>query len=402
MDINNIEQYFANNQTNMLDLLINLAEINSGTFNVDGLNKVIAVLQQQFSELRCEQAIMPVSPMQYVNDSGIIEERPLGPVLRFWKRPDAPIKVLLVGHMDTVYAKDNSFQKTKRIGNDKLKGPGVTDMKGGIVVLLWALKCFEQLSQANNIGWEVLLNSDEEIGSPGSAEIIESIAKKHHLGFILEPPIDAHGTLAAANKGNGKFTFVMHGKAAHAGRNFADGRNAIYKMAEFINKLNSLNNQRKDLTFSVGIIHGGSAINAVPDLCICRVDSRASNPEDTDWALQEFQKIIDEINSDKDYRLELYGKYLRKPKILDEKAYRLYDLVKEIGSKQGLDISWKDTGGVTDGNNLSAMGLPNVDTLGVVGDFIHSSDEYMYINSMAERAQLLTNLLIYLSENGFE
>lgn len=395
-------EYFAQHQQEMLDLVVQLARINSGSLNLSGIKQVSKVLQDQFAALGGQHTLMPVSPMKFINDKGAQEERELGPALRIWKRPEAPLQVLLLGHMDTVFGADHSFQDVEFLDQGILRGPGVTDMKGGLVVLLWALKAFEQTKFADKIGWEVLLTADEEIGSPGSAEIISNCAKKHSLAFVFEPAIDDSGNLAGARKGSANYTLVMHGKSAHAGRNFFDGRNAICKMADVITEINSYNGEREGVTFNVGYIHGGEVVNSVPATCVCKLNVRVPQMLDADWAHNCLQTIVQEINDYDDYKLELHGGFQRKPKVLDPETLRLYELVQEVAAKQGTQLSWESCGGVSDGNNLSEVGVPNVDTLGVRGGKIHSANEYLVTASLTERAELLTNILINLSENGFK
>ncbi len=402
MDLQAGMQYLEQNQQQMLDFTIKLCEINSGTFNTAGIDQVAQIMQKEMAALQCEHISMPVAPYQLINQFGETVEHTLGNVQRFWKRPDAPIQVLIVGHMDTVYGPEHKFQFTKRIGGDMLHGPGVADMKGGLTVILWALKAFEQLPQAQNIGWEVLLNADEEIGSPGSGEMLGFRAKHHNVGFVFEPAMDEHGTLAGARKASGTFTFVMRGKAAHAGRNFHEGRNAICKMAEVIAKVNALNGIRDGVTINVGFIHGGEAVNVVPDCCVCKVNVRIPHDLDAAWVHEQLDKIAREFNTTPDYKLELHGEFHSKPKEMDAITTSLYTMVQDVGTKLGQKITWQPSGGSSDGNRLSEYGLPNVDTLGVRGGKIHSTQEYLIVPSLVERAKLFTNILVYLSENGFK
>ena len=401
MDLNACMQFLEQNQQKMLDLTIKLAEINSGSLNISGINTISGIMQQELMQLQCEHVAMPVAPYQQINQFGETLEYPLGKVQRFWKRPNAPMQVLILGHLDTVYSADHKFKLTKKIGGDILHGPGVADMKGGLVILLWALKAFEHLPQATQLGWEVLLNADEEIGSPGSAEIIAYRAKMHQAGFIFEPAMDENGTLASNRKGSGTFTLVLRGLSAHAGRNFHEGRNAICKMAEAVTKINALNGIREGVTINVGFIHGGEAVNVVPDCCVCKINVRLPHLADATWVSEQFNSIVQSINTT-DYKLELHGGFHRQPKEMDPKTERLYNIVQDVGAKLGQKISWQASGGSSDGNNLSAVGLPNVDTLGVRGGKIHSPQEFMLIPSLVERAKLFTNILVYLSENGLK
>lgn len=385
----------------MVDLAIKLAEINSGSFNIAGVEAVASIMREEMAKLGCEHIAMPVAPFQLINAKGEVEEFALGDVHRFWKRPDAPMQVLIIGHVDTVFSQDHKFKHTAQVGGDILHGPGVADMKGGLVVLLAALKEFEKLPQAKNLGWEVLLNADEEIGSPGSAEIIAYRAKQHKVGFVFEPAMDEKGTLVGQRKGSGTFTLVVRGRAAHAGRNFNEGRNAICKMAETISKINALNGQREGVTINIGFVHGGEAVNVVPDCCVCRLNVRVPHVADAEWTQEQLNKIVEAGLVEHDYKIELYGEFHRLPKEIDPTTEKLYKIVQAAGAQMGLDIIWQASGGCSDGNNLAAVGLPNVDTLGVRGGKIHSEQEFMLTASLVERAQLFTNVLISLSEKGF-
>lgn len=381
--------------------VIEWSNINSGSFNIPGLQRMAAVLTQAFKELDAEGNIFSLPPMEQVDVSGATQRIDLGPMLRFWKRPYAPIQVLLVGHMDTVFGVDHPFQRATRINSAIINGPGVADMKGGLCVMLEALKLFEQDAQAHQLGWEVLINSDEEIGSLGSSTFLAERAKSHQIGLVFEPAMDEKGTLAGARKGSGKFTVVVHGRAAHAGRHFQDGRNAITCMAKIISAIDALNGQRKDVTINVGEVQGGEAVNVVPPLAICRLDVRILQLEDTAWVQEQLTNIMAGINQIEGYKVELHGGFTRKPKSITGKTEKLYQLVQEVGAELGQALGWQPSGGCSDGNNLSEAGLPNVDTLGVCGGAIHSNKEYLLVDSLVARAQLTAFILKRLAQRGF-
>lgn len=250
------------------------SNINTGSFNVPGLERLAAVLTQAFSVLDCEGNVLSLPPIEQVDGVGVTQKVDLGPMLRFWKRADAPNQILLVGHMDTVYELEHPFQQAIRKSDTIINGPGVTDMKGGLCIMLEALTLFEQSDIAKNLGWEVIINPDEEIGSLGSASFLEERAKAHKIGLLFEPAMDEHGTLVGARKGSGRFTLIMHGKAAHSGREHHLGRNAIVALAHMVTKIDALNGKKEGVTLNVGHIQGGGAINVVPDLAICRFDVR--------------------------------------------------------------------------------------------------------------------------------
>nr|MDT0253440.1 M20/M25/M40 family metallo-hydrolase [Endozoicomonas sp.] len=174
-------------QDDMLARTIELAEINSGSLNRDGVNQVLRQLQKLTTHLSEDQERISVTPWEVVNDNGDIIQHPLGDALRIRKRPEAPLQVFLCGHMDTVFPKDSPFQNVRWLDDETINGPGVTDLKGGILVMLKALEVLEQSPWAEHIGWEILFNPDEEIGSPGSAPIIKEAAQRVHFGMIFEP-----------------------------------------------------------------------------------------------------------------------------------------------------------------------------------------------------------------------
>lgn len=391
------------NSRQMAERVIQWSNINTGSYNVLGLSRMASLLTQAFSELDCEGDVLSLPPIEKINSEGVAQKVDLGPLLRFWKRPKAPLQVLLVGHMDTVFPMDHPFQKAfyKDAQNEILVGPGVSDMKGGLCVILEALRAFEKTDSAKQLGWELLINPDEEIGSIGSAPYLEERAKAHHLALLFEPAMDEQGSLAAERKGSGKFAIVVHGTSAHAGRDFHLGRNAICALADIVLGLNALNGKREGLTINIGKIEGGVSENVVPDLAIARIDIRTVEPMDEVWVRGEIEQCLASVERKNEVKIDLIGKFTRKPKQLDSKTLKLYELVINLAKKQDETLVLKKSGGCSDGNNLSAVGLPNVDTLGVYGGKIHSAEEYLLVESLAKRAQLSFSILSYLSKNGF-
>lgn len=381
----------------MCTTLIDWSNINSSTYNPDGLARMANVVGDTFQALSASQQLRDLAPYQEVAHDGQLIDVPLGQALQISKRPDAPLQVILTGHMDTVFAIDHHFQQVQRIDDNTLNGPGVTDMKGGLLVMCYALQALEQTPFAKNIGWTVFINSDEEIGSPGSAPLLKELAKKHHLGLIFEPAMTPDGKLASQRKGSGKFTLVVHGRAAHAGRSFDKGRNAICKAAEVITAINALNGQRDGVTINVGRVSGGGALNIVADLAIMHLDVRLTQVDDQAWVEQQLQTIIASTNQQEGFSVELHGEFGRHPKAFDEKQQKLFNLVRDTGNLLGLSIEWQPSGGCCDGNNLAAEGIAVVDSLGVRGACIHSDKEYILLDSLVERAKLTALLLMRLA-----
>ncbi|OPX57126.1 glutamate carboxypeptidase [Oceanospirillum multiglobuliferum] len=383
-------------QDEMLRNTIALAEINSGTFNAQGVNQVGKKLIELFAPLGGDVEIIPVAPYQNVNAKGEVEAHALGDAIRIRKRTDAPLQVFFCGHMDTVFAVNHPFQTVKWLDDDTLNGPGVADLKGGLMVMLNAIAALERSPWAEKIGWEILFNPDEEIGSQGSAPLIADAAKRVHLGMIYEPSFP-DGNLAGERKGSGNFSVVIKGRAAHAGREHHLGRNAIRAMCDFISALDDLNGKREGVTINPGFIEGGGAVNIVPDLCISRFNIRLERPEDERWCQNKLADLVARIHAREGILIELHGGFTRKPKVLSPANLKLFELAQACGKDLGMQLQWLPTGGCCDGNNLAAAGIPNIDTLGVQGGKIHSADEYVKVSSLSQRAKLSALMLMKLA-----
>ncbi len=380
----------------LTDQLIELSRINSGSSNIAGLERMLRAMQIIFHPLGGEEAVVDLEPVERISDGGERTVVAVGRALSIRKRPTAPIRVLLAGHMDTVFPEDHPFQDPERPSDELLVGPGVADLKGGLLVMRTALEALERSPWADRLGWEVLLNSDEEIGSPGSAPLLERCARRNHLGLLYEPALP-DGALAGARKGSGNFTFVFHGRAAHAGREHHLGRNAVRALADFVRAVDDLNGQREGLTVNPAFIRGGGATNVVPDRALLRLNVRLAGPDDEAWFDARVREIASDIEGRDGFEVLRFGGFSRKPKPMTPDTEGLFRMVADCGDALGIPITWRPTGGCCDGNNLAAAGLPNVDTLGVVGGKIHSDEEYMEIDSLVSRSKLSALLLLGLA-----
>lgn len=370
--------------------------INTGTHNLEGLAALHGALAEAFAELGAEVETVPSQPQSVVTPSGEVVTRQLGDCLRLVKRPQAPVRVLLAGHMDTVFAADHPFQNDRLVDFDTLNAPGSADMKGGILVLLYALMAVERSRLADRVGYEVILNADEEIGSPGSSPILYEAAKRAQFACVYEPAM-ADGTLAGARKGSGNFSVVFKGRAAHAGRDHHLGRNAVVAAAEFISTINALNGVRPGLTVNVAKLDGGGPNNVVPDNAVVRFNARVDRAEDADWFMAEARGRVAAVNAREGYSAHLHGSFGRPPKPMTPQLEAFFKALKSIGVELGLDIGWKATGGVCDGNNIAAAGIPVIDTLGARGGDIHSAAEFVKLDSLEERAKLSALLLLRIA-----
>ncbi len=377
----------------MTDLVERWVNINSASDNIDGLERMAVVLSDAFSPLGGQLKLIDLVPHQIIDSSGHVVQKPLGRALSVIKRPEAPMRVFLGIHMDTVYGLDQPFQTSQRLGASTLRGPGVADAKSGIVVMLLALEALERSDVADFIGWEVLINPDEELGSPSSTPLLAQCAKRNDIGFIFEPTL-ADGSLASQRKGSGNFAIVVRGRAAHAGREFHLGRNAITAMAGLITQLDALNGWFEGLTINVAQVEGGGQMNMVPNLAICRLNVRYVDVQQEAALQSKIEEIVRQLDNRSGIGAEWHGGFTAPPKPFDEPTGQLLERVADCGRELGIDVTWRSTGGVCDGNRLAAAGLPNVDTMGVRGGDIHSPNEYLLIDSLTERAKLTALLLM--------
>jgi glutamate carboxypeptidase len=386
-------------QDTMVAQLHQFCEINSGTENLTGLMVMHDTLQNAFAPIADAIASSNLPPVPTIDMSGNTILQTYGNLLYIRKRPDLKRRVLLSGHMDTVYSANHPFQSLKYINDNCINGPGVADMKGGLIVMLHALTAFEATPYADELGWDVLINADEEIGSPASGAFLAEIAPNYQTALVYEPAMTAEGTLAKNRRGSGKLSLIATGKSAHVGRAFDQGRNAICFLAEAITAIHALNNKRDGVTINVGLIAGGDALNVVPDKAVAKLDIRINQPEDESWVRKEIDTIIAKLMR-KDYTLTVHGHFGRPVKRVDAATQQLFSRVQRIGERLGLRIDWQDSGGCCDGNNLAQHGLPVLDTLGVRGGNIHSANEFILLDSLVERAALSALLLVELAREG--
>ena len=387
-------------QSDMLAELITWCDINSGSSNFAGLTQLSEVLLAKLSAFgKAEFVNLPDRVV--VNDYGEEASFPSPPIVRLSLEKEGKPSVLLVGHYDTVYDKDHTFQLCTDLGNGLINGPGIADLKGGLSVMFKALECLHASGLVDEIGIEVLLNPDEEIGSPCSGAYLVERAKYHDVGLIFEPSLP-DGTLVGERKGSGNFTVRVNGKAAHAGRDIESGRNALLHLTKLLNEVNALYGQKEGLTVNIASIQGGGVLNVVPDLAVGRFNCRIERNDDIEWLEQKLASLVAEYDSVEGYQVALFGGITRRPKPLTKANQNLQNFITETGGLLGIKVAYRATGGVCDGNNLSQSGLPNVDTLGVRGGDIHSINEYLVIDSLAERTRFVALILMRMAKGEFD
>jgi glutamate carboxypeptidase len=365
--------------------------INTGTGNLDGLARQAGELANAFAGLPGEVELRDAASVTAVDANGHEVEQANGQHLLLRVRPEAERRFLLTGHMDTVYPPTHPFQTASWPDADTLNAPGAADMKGGLVVILHALLAFERSEAAGSVGYDVMINSDEEIGSLSSAALIAELARGKAAALTYEPSALPDGTLAHARGGSGNYSLVVQGRSAHAGRNPQEGRNAVVAAAALALELKAL--ESADLTVNPARIDGGSANNVVPDHAILRFNIRPKTTAAAEAFEHNLAALIRTVEADQRVTIAPHGGITRPPKPVDARAQKLFDLVADTSAALGRPLGWQASGGVCDGNNIAACGVPVVDTMGVRGGAIHSPQEYLIVSSLAERAALSAVLL---------
>ena len=378
-------------QSAMLGRTLDWAKVNSGTANLQGLAVMAEKLATAFSALPGEVTLREPAEVTNLDSEGREVSVAHGPHLVVSVRPEAERRLLLTGHMDTVYPADHPFQDITWLDDETVNGPGTADMKGGIAVILEILRAFEASPVAQSVGYDVMINSDEETGSLSSAPLIAALAHGKTAALTYEPSALPDGTLAHARGGSGNYALRFTGRSAHAGRNPQDGRNALVAAADCAVRLKAM--QHRDLSINPARIDGGAANNVVPDLAVLRFNIRPRTNSAGEDFTSDIISLIETLEKLHEVEITCHGGISRPPKPVDPAAQKLFDLVQRSGADLGQNLGWQTTGGVCDGNNIAAMGVPVVDTMGVRGGKIHSPDEFMIVPSLAERARLSTLVL---------
>ncbi len=402
-------QWIADQDAAMCQRVAEWAEINTGTFNLEGIHRFgesVAV----FAAPLCESVERIALPrFDWVEEDGLPRPVSLADAWVYRQRPAAPKQVLLVVHLDTVFGADHDFQAVSPItradselpGRRVMRGPGVSDAKGGLALLWAALEAFERGRDDDATGWTVLLNTDEEIGSPGSARLLAAEATRADFGLVFEPSLP-DGALAGARKGSGNFTLVVRGHSAHVGRAFRDGRSAVHALAELIAEIAALGADRPGVIANTGFIRGGGAVNVVADFALARCNLRVETSEQQQAVEERLADLCKETESRHGVEVVLHGAFASPPKPLEAGHRSILEALRVCGEPLGVPVTWRETGGVCDGNKLAAAGLPNVDTLGPVGGNIHSDREYLDVDSLVPRAQLVASLLLRYARGELE
>ena len=381
----------------MLAELESWVAMNSGSANQAGLQAMANQLEQDLGALGFETRQQQLDPVEFPG----LEPRPAGPIVIGSLGPDpAPVRFLLVGHYDTVFEPDHPFSASKGLGerDGRLRGPGVADMKGGLLVMFEVLRALRASGDLARARWTVLLNGDEETGSLGSRDWIEREARRADYGVGFEAAREAGGR-GGSRRGGGQCSLSVRGVAAHAGSAHRRGHSAILELARKVVMIEALTDYSRGVTLNVGVIAGGTKRNVVPDRASAWIDLRYDKPEEGQRIRAEIERIA-ALQPDPATRSELWGRLHRPPKLASPQVHEL--LARHRSAAEALGLDWPDphhAGGGTDGSLMGAVGLPTLDSMGVIGSNAHTDGETAIRSSLTERAALASLLLRRLIES---
>ncbi|HCT3926924.1 TPA: M20 family metallopeptidase [Citrobacter koseri] len=318
----------------------------------------------------------------------------VGPALLVTNKPQTiHFDILLVGHLDTVFPPGTVAERPMSRDMKRLYGPGVSDMKGGLLNMLWAIRELDEADKSR-LSIAIAMNPDEETGSVWSREWIGELAKRARAVLVCEAA-RADGSLVNARKGMAGYHLTFRGKAAHAGNDPEKGRSAITALGNCIITINTLADISRGTTLNIGVIRGGSAANVVADEAYAELDVRFWENEEYDRINQSLKKLCDEgFLQGVTTSLE---QVTHKPAMsINEKTTSLIALIEEAGEEEGIPISWRAVGGGSDANHTAALGIPTLDGFGPVGAGFHSPEEYLQIDSIGPRVRLLRRIISML------
>ncbi len=366
----------------MLTFLKKLVETESPSHDKAAVDRVGALVAEEARRLG---ASVETLPQVQTGDLILARWEPHPRPLSRGERGDG---ILLLCHMDTVFPVGTLEKMPFYEKGDKVYGPGVSDMKGGIVV---ALAGIAAALEAGNLSRPVtvLFTSDEEIGSHASETTITRLAKESALVLVLEPAMP-DGSVKTWRKGVGEFTVRTHGRAAHAGGDHEKGRNAIEEMAHQVLAIQKLTDYQKGTTLNVGIIRGGIASNVIPDEAVVKVDLRVLQPGEAErigLAMSALHPMLEGTS------VEVTGGLNRPPMPFDDTMKAAFEKAKAIAARNGIELIAGGTGGASDANLVAPLGVPVLDGLGPVGGEYHSEREFIITETLEQRVCLLSAIL---------
>jgi glutamate carboxypeptidase len=371
--------YFRKQQSNVLDTIQQLVEIESPSDLKAAVDRLSTVLASRFSELGGKVQLHRQE--KFGNHLQIN--------FRGGSRDAKP--VLLLGHMDTVYSVGTISKMKYRVAKGRVFGPGVLDMKAGIALGFHVIEALLKWHEGRlPRPLTLLLVSDEEIGSQSSRSITEKLARQSEAVLVLEPASGVNGAVKTSRKGVGGYTLKVTGKAAHSGLDFEKGHSAVLELARQITEISKLSELKRDITVNVGKINGGTRVNVVPAEASAAIDVRVATKEDA----MKMHRLLRALKPfDRHCKISVTGGINRPPMQRTGRIAALYGKAKSIANDLGWKLDEASVGGGSDGNFTAALGIPTLDGLGAVGEGAHAEHESVVISELPHRAALLAGLI---------
>jgi glutamate carboxypeptidase len=363
-----------------------LVNVDCGTANKAGVDAVGKVFREQLRATGCELTEFPLT--DYGNC-----------LLATW-RGSGTARILLSGHLDTVYPVGTAAVRPMRIEGGRIIGPGANDMKAGLLTGLYAVRALQQFGFAAFERIDFFVNTDEEVGSPVSPRLYGDVAAQADAALVLECG-RMNGDIVSARKGCSTYRFTVRGRQAHAGVEPERGASAIVELARCVRELTALNALDEGTTVNVGVIGGGTASNVVPDLAWADVDTRFVTAE-AGIALDRAVRSLAAQPSVPGTAIEVSGGVERGPMEKTAATALLVELAHTIAAELGFTFADIRTGGASDGNYIGALGVPTLDGLGPIGGYDHSPDEYLELDSIVPRTALLAGLIAAIASHRSE
>ncbi|WP_010172602.1 M20 family metallopeptidase [Bacillus coahuilensis] len=365
----------------MLKLLETLVNIDSGSNYKQGVDAVGHIITKLFSEIGFN--MQKIENKEYGNHYVLTHHR-----------CDQP-EIIILAHLDTVFPMGTALDRPFSIIDGRAYGPGVADMKGSLVTLYFAMKALQRNHGNELSNVKIILNSDEEIGSPTSRELIEKESKNARYSLVMEPA-RKDGSIVSSRRGKGNYTLTIEGKAAHSGIEPEKGRSAIEELAHKIIQFYQLSDPEHGISVNVGVIEGGTSPNTIPDHAEATIDIRVKDASQAEELEEKMEEIVSSTEV-KGTSIVFEGEMNRPPMEKTKKTQSLIRVIQEIGDKIGVEIVDTATGGGSDASFTAALGIATVDGLGPIGGNAHSDKEYIEIDSLVERTHLLAMIIKQLT-----
>lgn len=386
MDVNALHDLAAERYDDFVAVLEDMVNIDCGSYSSEGVNAIADLCEGRFLA-----AGWDVERSPHVPAAG---EPRLGDLVIGRLEGAGGPRVLLVGHMDTVFDDGTAAERPFRIDGDIARGPGVSDMKGGLLTGFFATEVLQAAGFDAFGRITYVCNPDEEIGSPFSGAVIKELAPEHDAAFVLEGA-RANGDIVSARKGITDYTITIEGRAAHAGVEPDKGRNAVLEAAHKIIALQGLNQRWPQVTVNVGVVRGGTRTNVVPAGCVLQVDLRSPELETLEAAEAEISRLCGEAVVP-DVVIDVRGEGWHRPMEKKEGGARLAGIAIGVAEQLGFDLRDAATGGASDANTVSAAGTPTIDGMGPIGGDDHAPAEWLDLTSIVPRIALLAGVITRL------